>query len=137
MSGFANDYKPSYINTSPTTHITQLDGYYQGRIAFGDHFTVKYRGRSYHYGYMRNRITGNLYFYSDIGRLFTPNIVNEIFQEMIMNIGQPILSTPVAGWKSRKGSKKSLKYKKKSRKASKKSLKYKKKSRKHSKRTRK
>jgi hypothetical protein len=135
MSGFANDYKPFYIDISPTTHITQLEGYYEGKIAFGDHFTVQYRGKSYHHGWLRNRITGNLYFHSDIGRPFTPQIVNDIFQQMRQNMGEPKLSTPVAGWKSRKGSKKSLKYKKKSRKASKKSLKYKKKSRKASKKS--
>mgnify|MGYP001360178631 CR=1 FL=1 len=120
MSGFASDYKPSYINISPTTHITQLDGYYEGKVAFGDHFTVEFGGRSYHYGYMRNRITGNLYFHSDIGRMFTPNIVNDTFQQMRQWLGEPKLSTSVAGRKSRKHSKKSLKYKKKSRKHTKK-----------------
>jgi len=137
MSEFSNDYKPTYINTSAITHITQLDGFYQGNIAFGDHFTVEYGGRSYHYGWMRNRTTGNLYFHSDIGRVFTPNIVNGYLQNMRQYMGEPKLSRSLAGMKSRKHSKKTLKYKKKLRKYSKKSLKYTKKSRKHSKKLRK
>lgn len=118
MSGFANDYKPSYIATSPTTHITQLEGYYSGRVAFGDHYTVEYGSKSYHYGWMRNRFIGNLYWHSDIGGWRTPLIVNESFRQMRKNMGEPILSTSAAtaGKKSRKHSKKSLKYKNKSRK---------------------
>ena len=133
MSGFASDYKPSYINTSPNTHITVLDGYYQGSIAFGDHFTVEFGGRSYHHGYMRKRNSGELYFHSDINNRFTPDIVNHNFHMMIQRMGPPILSTSVAGNKSGKHSKNSLKYKNKSGKHSKKSLKYKNKSGKHSK----
>ena len=133
MLGFASHYKPSYINISPTTHITQLDGYYEGRVAFGDHFTVEFEGKNYHHGYMRNRDTGHLYFHSDMNNSSIPKIVDNTFHMMIQRLGQPKLSTSVAGRKSRKHSKKSLKYKNKSGKHSKKSLKYKKKSRKHSK----
>ena len=147
MSLFQNrdpfEFKPTpatYIHTSQTTHITQLDGYYQGNLAFGDHFTVDYGRRRYHHGWMRNRFTGNLYWYSDIDRYFTPDAVRDIFHHMIADLGQPKLSTSVAsasvaGRKSRKETKKSLKYKKKSSKHSKKSLNYKKKSRKETKKS--
>ena len=154
MSIFRNrdpfEFKPTpatYIHTSQTTHITQLDGYYQGNLAFGDHFTVDYGRRRYHHGWMRNRFTGNLYWYSDIDRYFTPDAVRDTFHRMIAHLGKPKLSTSVAsasvasasvaGRKSRKETKKRLKYKKKSRKETKKSLKYKKKLTKQAKKSRK
>ena len=132
----------SYINTSHNTHITGLDGFYQGHIAFGDHFTVKYGITHYHHGWMRNRFTGNLYWYTDIDKYFTPYSVKQTFHQMIAHLGQPKISTSVAsasvaGRKSRKETKKRLKYKKKSRKETKKSLKYKKKLTKQAKKSRK
>ena len=148
MSIFRNrdpfEFRPTpatYIHTSQTTHITQLDGYYQGNLAFGDHFTVDYGRRRYHHGWMRNRLTGNLYWYSDIDGYFTPDAVKDTFHRMIADLGQPKLSTSlassVAGRKSRKETKKCLKYKKKSRKETKKSLKYEKKLSKQGKKSRK
>ena len=77
------------------THITHLEGYWNGYIASACHYTIILtNGRQSHYGYMRNRDTGDLY-WQDI-HYKAADVIWWERDAMVWENGEPYLT--YGGW---------------------------------------